>query len=145
MRCRRECILVFAGKVVARIRPLGALAHAALIDRAGERVEGHRVDHRPVAVLHSGSRAHEQVWRIRHRLHATGDDAVELACADELVGERDGIDARQAHLVDRERRDVHRDARLHSCLACGHLAGTCLQHLPHDHVLDIGRGDPRLG
>ena len=36
-------------------------------------------------------RAHQKVWRIRHRLHATRDDGLEFAGSDELISQRYGI------------------------------------------------------
>ena len=46
------------------------------------------LDHH-VAVLVTEPLVHQQVWRVRHRLHAAGNDDVELADANELVGESD--------------------------------------------------------
>ena len=74
--------------------------------------------------------------RVGHRLHAAGDDDVELAGADQLVGQRDRVEAGQADLVDRQRRHGHRDAALDRGLAGGDLPGAGLQHLAHDHVVD---------
>jgi hypothetical protein len=79
----------------------------------------------------------QQVRRVGHRLHATGDHDVDLAGADELVGEGDRVEAGQADLVDRERRDAHRDAGLDRRLAGRDLAGAGLQDLAHDHVLHL--------
>ena len=59
---------------------------------------------RHVAVLVSLPRAAQQVRRVGHRLHPAGDDDVELAGPDELVGQRDRVEPGQAHLVDRQRR-----------------------------------------
>jgi len=105
-------------------------------------VDGHRVDHLDRAVLVAAARPGQQVGRLGHRLLAAGHDDVELAGPDELVGQRDGVQARQAHLVDRERRDAERDAGLVRGLASGDLARAGLQHLAHDHVLDLLRGHP---
>ena len=76
---------------------------------------------------------------MRHRLLAACDDDVELTGADQLIGERDGVDAGQAHLVDGQRGHVPADARGDGGLPGRHLPGTGGQHLAHDHVLD-GRG-----
>ena len=72
-----------------------------------------------------------------HRLHAAGDDDLELAGADELVGQRDGVEAGQADLVDRQRGDVHRDAALDGGLARRDLARAGLDDVAHDHVVDL--------
>ena len=98
---------------------------------------------RDVAVLVALARLRQQVRRVGHRLHAAGDDDVELAGPDELVGQRDRVEAGQADLVDRQRGHVHRDAALDRGLAGGDLAGAGLEHLAHDHVLDLVGRDAR--
>ena len=65
----------------------------------------------------------QQVRRVGHGLHAAGDDDVGLAGLDLEVGQVDGVEARQADLVDRGGRHDQRDAGLHRGLAGGHLAG----------------------
>ena len=57
------------------------------------------------------ARPGQQVRRLAHRLHAPGHHDVELAGPDQLGGQRDRVQAGQAHLVDRERGHRHRDAR----------------------------------
>ena len=79
-----------------------------------------------------------------HRLHAPGDHDLDLAGADQLVGHRDRVDARQAHLVDGDARDGHRDAAGDCGGAGGVLAGTGLDDLAHDHVVDLVARDARL-
>jgi hypothetical protein len=64
-------------------------------------------------------------------------DDVELTGPDELVGQRDGVDPRQAHLVDRERGDVHGDSGADRRLPRRNLPGASGEYLPHDHVLDL--------
>ena len=83
--------------------------------------------------------ASQQVWRVRHRLHAAGDDDVVLTRADQLVGVRDGVEAGQAHLVEGHRRHRHRDAGVDRGLPRGDLTGAGLEHLAHDDVLDLLR------
>ena len=57
-----------------------------------------------VAVLEALAGLRQQVRGVGHRLHAAGDDDVDLAGADQLVGQGDGVEAREAHLVDGDRR-----------------------------------------
>src|SRR6185312_2062102 len=63
------------------------------------------------------------------------------AGTDQLVGQGDGIDAGQTHLVDRQRGHVPSDTRAHGRLTCGHLTGAGREHLTHDHVVDQRRLD----
>jgi hypothetical protein len=131
-----ELVLDLTRNPELRVVGLGGLPHRALVERAEQAVVRHRVDQRGVAVLESLARAGQQVRCVRHRLHPARDDDVVLARGDELVGEGDRIQAGQAHLVDRERRDGHRDTAFDGCLAGGDLTGAGLQHLTHDHVVD---------
>ena len=92
--------------------------------------------------LKPSRRLRQQVRRVGHRLLPAGHDDVELAGADQLVGQRDGVDAREADLVDRQRRDGHRDAGLGGRLARGDLPGAGGEDLAHDHVVDLVTADP---
>jgi hypothetical protein len=116
---------------------LGRDPHGDLVEGAREGVEGHRVDQRDVAVLEALARLRQHVRGLGHRLHAARHDDLELAGADQLVGQRDGIQAREADLVDRQRRNIHGDAALDRGLPRGDLTGTGLDHLAHDHVVDL--------
>lgn len=109
---------------------LGAGTHGALVDGAEQAVEHHRVDDLLVAHAHAAAGVGQQVRGVGHGLHAAGDDDVGLAGLDEEVGHHDGVDARQADLVDGGRRHRHRDAALDRGLAGGHLAGAGEQHGP---------------
>jgi len=100
------------------------------------------VDELAVAETVPGSGPGQQVRRVGHRLHPAGDNHVELAVSDQLVGQRDRVQARQADLVHRDRGHGHRDAAADRGLPGGDLSGASLQHVPHDHVVDLVRGDP---
>jgi hypothetical protein len=105
----------------------------------------HRVDERSVAVLVAGPSARKQVRGIGHRLHAAGDDDIELARRDELVCQGDRVKAGQADLVDGDGGHRHRDATFDRGLPSGDLTGAGLQHLAHDHVVDLVTGQPGPG
>ena len=79
---------------------------------------------------------------VGHRLHPAGDRDLELAGPDQLVGQGHRGQARQAHLVEGDGRHLHRDAGPDRRLAGGDLAGPRLQHLAHEHVLDLAGGHP---
>src|SRR6201999_181420 len=79
----------------------------------------------------------QQVGRLAHRLHATGDGDLEVAGADRLVGQAEGPHARGAYLVDRLRGALLRDAALDLGLARGDLALAGLQDLAVDDLLDL--------
>jgi len=65
-----------------------------------------------------------------------------LAGLDYEVGQVDGVEARQAHLVDGGGRDRHGDAGRCGRLAGCDLPGAGLQHLAHEDVVDLVGGDP---
>ena len=102
----------------------------------------HQIDERPVAELVAEPRLRERERRVRHRLHTAGDDDVVVACADHLVGDLDRPDARRADLVDRVGRHLDRQPRADRRLPRRRLAGAGLEHLAHDHVLDVGALEP---
>ena len=82
-----ELVLLLAGELlVAGVGLLGEQPHRLVGEGVPEAVEGHVVAHRHVAVLEALAGLLEQVRRVGHRLLAAGDDDVELAGADQLVG-----------------------------------------------------------
>ena len=132
-----EGVLLLAGEPQAGAVPLGGLAHGHLVVRVGQAVERHVVLHDHVAVLVPLPLVQQQVRGTGHGLHAAGHHDVHLAGADELVGQGDRVQSGQAHLVDRERRYAHGNARTDRGLAGRDLPGAGLQHLAHDHILDL--------
>jgi hypothetical protein len=67
---------------------------------------------------------------VRHRLHAAGDDDVELAGADELVGHRDGDEPDRQTLLMVSAGTLHRDAALDRGLAGGDLPAPACRTCP---------------
>ena len=98
-----EGVLLLAGEWRSRRRCAASVSEpiAWLVKRVVEAVVGHAVLQGHVAVLEAVAALGQQVRGVGHRLLAAGDDDVELAGADELVGERDRVEAREADLVDR--------------------------------------------
>ena len=97
----------------------------------------HQVDERPVPEPVAEAGLREDVRRVRHRLHPARHDELRVAGADHRVGDLDRADRRRAHLVDRVRRHLDRDPRTDCGLPRGRLPGAALQHLAHDHVVDV--------
>jgi hypothetical protein len=137
---RRELVLALA-RDAAVVVALGREPHGALVEGARQAVEHHRVDDLLVADAVAGARAGQQVRRVGHRLHAARDDDVGLAGADHEVGQVDGLQPREADLVDGRGVDGHRDAALDGGLARGDLALAGLEDLAHQHEVDAGRVD----
>ena len=79
----------------------------------------------------------------RHRLHASGDNGVELSSADHLISESDRVDPRQAHLVDRQGRDRHAESPGDRRLTGRVLARAGLQDLAENNVVNISRLNAR--
>ena len=65
-----------------------------------------------------------------------------VARANHRVRDLDGANGGGAHLVDRVGADLFRDSRADRGLAGGRLADAGLQHLAHDHVLDLAGLEP---
>ena len=112
---------------------------AWVVEDVPEAVVGHVVDELHVAELHALTGLRQEVRCLGHRLHAARDDDLELAGPDELVGQGDGVDAGQTDLVDGQRGHGHRDAGLDGGLPRRDLPRAGLQHLAHDHVVDLLR------
>ncbi len=115
----------------------GEQAHGLVCEDVVEAVVGHVVAEGDVAVFEAFAAFFEHVGCAGHRFLPAGDDDVEFAGADELVGEGDGVDAGQAHLVDAQGGHGHGDAGGDGGLAGGHLAGAGGEDLSHDDVLDL--------
>ena len=79
--------------------------------------------------------------RKAHALLAAGDDDVGVTRGDLLRAERDGPQARAAHLIDAPGGGLFRNAGGDCRLTRRVLALSRGQHLTHDHFIDIGRID----
>jgi hypothetical protein len=76
---------------------------------------------------------------IGHGLHAASDDDLELTGTDQLICQGDGVESRQAYLVDGQSRHVHPDSGFSGGLTRSDLPGASLQHVTHNHVVDLLR------
>src|SRR5262245_34268769 len=83
----------------------------------------------------------KQVRAIAHRLHAAGDDHLSVADANRLGGEHHRLETRTADLVDRQRRDVVREAASKRRLSSRRLPESRGHNVAHDAFLDDGRID----
>ena len=141
MAAQREAVHVRAGHLEL-LGDLGGLrGHLLARERVGEPVVGHGVERLDVAHAEPEARLGEQVGRPRHRLHAARHREVEIARAHGLIDDADGPQARGADLVDGLRGDLLGDPGLDLGLAGRDLPLAGLQHLAHDHVLDLVRLD----
>ena len=137
MRARRPCVLLFAADLELVVHVVGALPHVLFEKRRPQAVVDHGVHHLRVAHARPEPRFRDEVRRLRHGLHPAGDDDLDLAGTNELIGQRDRVQARQAHLIDGDGRDLLRDAGLDRRLARSDLTGSSLQNLAHDHVIHV--------
>ena len=142
MGAGRELVLLLAGDAELAPAVLGGLAHGQVIEGIGQGVQGHRVEDLEGPVFVTGPGVRQQVRGPGHGLHPAGHDHVVLAEPDRLGGQRNGVQAGQADLVDRQRRDRHRYAGRDRRLPRGDLARAGLQHLAHDDVVDLIGPDP---
>jgi hypothetical protein len=142
----RGVVLQVAGDATELARvALGPGAHVDGVERAPQAVVDHRVGDLAVPHAIALARLLQQVGRLGHRLHPAGDDHLGVTRLDHLVGEVDGVDPREADLVDGHRRDRHRDATVDGRLAGRHLTGPGLEHLAEQHVVDLLGVDPTPG
>ena len=113
------------------------LDHVPAVEARDQPVVGHQIEQRAVAEPVAEPRLLEDVGRVRHRLHAARHDDAVVAGADHQVGDLDGPHAGGADLVDRVGGHLDRQSRPDRSLPRGRLAGAALEHLAHDHVLDL--------
>ena len=87
--------------------------------------------------MRSPSRAPgQQVRAVAHRLHAAGDDDVDVAERDALRGEHHGLEAGAAHLVDRQRRHAGIETAAERRLPRGRLAEPGADDVAEDALVD---------
>ena len=137
MRSRRPLILILTRDLELAVHLVRALAHVLLGEGRPQAVVHHRIDHLGVAQAGAEARLRDEIRGLGHRLHAAGHDDLDLAGADELVGQGDRIEAGQAHLIDGDGRHLLRDATFDGRLTGCDLARAGLQDLAHDHVVDV--------
>ena len=101
----------------------------------------HRVDDLAVAHAQPFAHARQQVRRVAHRLHAAGDRDVDVAGGDALRREHHRLQARAAHLVDRQRRDAIGQPAVERRLPRRVLAEAGRDDVAHDAFVDDGRVD----
>jgi hypothetical protein len=135
-------VLLLAREVALLAVEVGRVAHPAQVERAEQRVVRGRVHDLVVAIPVPGPRTGQQVRALRHRLHPTGDDHVELPEADQLICHGDRVEPGQADLVHRQGGHAHSDPALDRGLTGRDLARAGLDHVAHDHVVDLVAADP---
>ena len=104
--------------------------------RVEQPVVRHRVDECLVADGDAPARLPDQIRRVRHALHATGDHDVRLPSGDRLRAERHRLQAGSPHLVHRERGDFDGHARIDTAPVGRVLAEPGLEHVAHDDLVD---------
>ena len=133
----RKGVLVLAAHVVLDGDPFGVGAHVAVLDRAPQAVGDGRIDQFGVAEPEPETRARQEVGRPVHRLHAARDHDLRVAGSDLRGGEHDRLQARPADPVDRRGAGRVWQACLEGRLPCRRLTRSGLQHLAHQHVIDL--------
>jgi hypothetical protein len=143
VRAQRPFVLLLARDAELAGDEGRLLDHVLAVERRHEAVVEHEVDDGAVAEPVAETGLLEDIRRVRHRLHPARHDHVVVAGADHLVGHLDRADAGGADLVDRVRGHLLREPGADGGLTGGRLAGAALQHLAHDHVLDLVADDAR--
>ena len=126
------------------LRDVAALdRHVAPVGRIDQAVAHHAVDeHRvPQPVAEAG--LIEQVGRLAHVLHPTGDQHLRIAVSDEEGRQVHGFERGGAYLVDGERRNARRQPGFDGGLPGGNLAHAGSDDGAHDDLVDLGALDLR--
>ena len=93
--------------------------------------------HGGIAVAVAATALLQDVGRLGHRFHPAGYAQFGLTDRNLTMGERNGVEARWAGLVDRRRRHSERNAALERGLSGGHLSGAALHDLTHVGEVDV--------
>src|SRR5437773_512260 len=133
----RRGAIRYLRRVAGRDRPLGSECGWQLAKRLCRCPRTHAFIALDAAPAPPAPRVRDEVRRLRPGLHPAADDALDLAGTNALIGQRDRVQARQAHLIDGDGRDLLRDAGLDRRLARSDLTGSSLQNLAHDHVIHV--------
>ena len=123
---------------------LGADSHVDVLVRVPQAVLDHGIDEDCVAHPVTRARALEKVRRVGHRLHPARHGELVFARDDRVGGVHDGPHARAADLVEGDARDGLGNTRAERGLPRRGLADARLEHVSHDHLLDVRRRDSRL-
>ena len=123
--------------------PVGGLAHEHLVERTHQAVLVERIDEFRSAVAVAETRPVENVRRVRHRLHTAGHHDARFAGSDVHVCISDRCGPGETRLVDRRRRNRHRDAALEGGLPARDLPLAGLDHMPEEHFVDLVPYEPR--
>ena len=99
MRVDGEFILLFASDVVFLGDVLSSDAHVVVVVDIPKAVVNHGVDELLVAKAVSLARLHEEIRRVGHRFHSSGDDDGTVICLNGLRGESDSFESRATNLV----------------------------------------------
>jgi hypothetical protein len=137
VRAERPGILVLACDAELARDSGRLLDHVQTVEGRDQPVVDHQVDELAVAHPVAEACSRQCVRRVRHRLHPAGHDHLVFAGPDHQIGDLHGAHARRADLVDRVGGHVDRKAGRDRCLPRRRLTDAGLEHLAHDHVLDL--------
>jgi hypothetical protein len=132
-----EPVLVAALDAARPGGELGVVPHMAVFEGAPQAVEQHRVFEARFPDFQSLARPAQQVRRLRHVLHAAGNDNPCVAETHGLRRQHDGFQSRSTHLVDRQRRDGGGEARLEGRLTGWGLPRPGRKNHPHDDFIYV--------
>jgi hypothetical protein len=116
---------------------LGRVAHRAILEGAPQAVADQGIDQLAVAVLETGAGPLDQVRGPAHALHPARGDDLGVSSLDRLSRKHDRLEPGPAHLVDGVRGDRVRQPREQGCLPGRVLADAGLDHVAHDHLIDL--------
>ncbi len=141
-RLRRELILRGARELVAARGGVREATHQLAVERTLQAVVEHVIEDFAVTHAIAATGLQEQVRRVRHRLHAAGENDVRTAGADLIGAHHHGLHPGAAHFVDGRGRSSYGDPGAQRGLARRRLAQAGGQYAAHDHFLDVAGLQP---
>src|ERR1700733_670641 len=138
-----ELILLFASDVVFLSDVLSGDAHVVVIVNIPEPVVNHGVDDLLITEAISLASLHEEIGRVGHGFHASGNDDGTVAGLDGLRREGDSFESRATNLVYSHGTYFGRQTSEDGGLASGILTESSGEDVAHDafvHLLGIDVG-----
>ena len=138
----RKRILLFAGESELVRAILGEGAHQPpLVVGVLQAIEKHMIYRLGVPQPHAGARLRQQIGSIAHALHATRHHHLIGSRQQQIVRQHGRLHPRSAHLADCGAAGGERQSGTQTGLARRCLPKPGRQHVAHQHLLHVFRGD----
>src|SRR5208282_5143389 len=139
MRVDGELVLLLARDAIFFSDVLTGQSHVIVVVNVPQSIVHHGIDQLPVAQPISLASIRQKIGRVRHRLHAPGDDDGTVSRLDGLRRECDRLQSRAAHLVNCHGTYFGCKSAEQRCLPSRVLTESGRDDVAHDALVDLRR------